>query len=937
MDEGLWSGRDEEGRRLDALLRAAASGSGGAVLVEGEPGAGKSALLARLRGDAHRSGYHVLHGTADELGRRFPLAAVLDCLGRGEAEGAARRARFLELLGDHDDDPIAPVVDAMVGWVTDRCRESPVLLVLDNAQSADSGSLRVWRALAEAAPALPLLVVAAIRPGPDRATLTVLREEFASLGVVVALAPLTPEQTADLVAALLGAPPGPLLCERLAGAGGNLRYVREMLDALRAAGVVEVLDGQAELADTETDFDVPGLSARSVAARLEPLSAEETDVLRAASLLGPGFRVPELAALTGAEAAVAARVVDGLAGNGVLEDAEGLLSFRHEAIREALYERMPRALLPAMHLHTARALDEAGSAPRAVAGQLLRVAGPLDDWSVTWIAAHADGLVRSTPGVAVELAERAAVRVPRDSAEGARLRDVQATGAARLRRPGAADQVSDLLDRTTAPARRQELHLMLLLGLAGEGRFAEALDAVDRALAERPEPEAAVAFHGIRAFLLWSASRLDEADALADRVLSGSAGPLGPLAESYAYYARGLVALTRRRHHRCLEAAEAARRVAGDAEETRDVLTLSTQLAAHVLAHHGRDDDRSRALLGEALALAGDAPGFLPWAHYCMATFTCRTGRWTDALTALRAALSGPQPDDQWLPVALHGIAAFIQGARGRREEARRSLDAIAHLPLNTGIPQTHVPYASMATAMLAEREGDPERALAALRPTLDGDWARELHSCHLWMPDVVRLGLATGDPDLARAALAACEREAGQLDESAASLAAARRCRGLIEEDPGLLRAALDDLAGTDSPPAVGATLEDLAVVLARHGRNDEARVQLNAAAAVYASLGADWYLARADARLRALGVRRGRAGTGGRPKSGWEALTPTELKVARLVAEGRSNPEIAGELILSPRTVQTHVAHIFGKLGVRSRVEIAREAAGKDVGARR
>jgi DNA-binding NarL/FixJ family response regulator len=91
---------------------------------------------------------------------------------------------------------------------------------------------------------------------------------------------------------------------------------------------------------------------------------------------------------------------------------------------------------------------------------------------------------------------------------------------------------------------------------------------------------------------------------------------------------------------------------------------------------------------------------------------------------------------------------------------------------------------------------------------------------------------------------------------------------------------------------------------------------------------LGAHWDIRRADSRYRALGIRRGRRDARRRPKTGWDALSPTELTVARLVAEGRSNPDIATELFLSRRTVQTHVSHIFAKLGLNSRCQVAREA---------
>jgi DNA-binding NarL/FixJ family response regulator len=116
---------------------------------------------------------------------------------------------------------------------------------------------------------------------------------------------------------------------------------------------------------------------------------------------------------------------------------------------------------------------------------------------------------------------------------------------------------------------------------------------------------------------------------------------------------------------------------------------------------------------------------------------------------------------------------------------------------------------------------------------------------------------------------------------------------------------------------------LEDAAVVLA--GREDLRRARAAHAEAVeiYTGLGADWDLLRLATRLRPYGLRR--PGSRRRPATGWDALTATEQKVARLVAAGSSNPDIASDLFLSRRTVEVHVSHILAKLGARSRIELA------------
>jgi DNA-binding CsgD family transcriptional regulator len=132
-----------------------------------------------------------------------------------------------------------------------------------------------------------------------------------------------------------------------------------------------------------------------------------------------------------------------------------------------------------------------------------------------------------------------------------------------------------------------------------------------------------------------------------------------------------------------------------------------------------------------------------------------------------------------------------------------------------------------------------------------------------------------------------------------------------------------------TGRPLERAQALEDAAALAALRDELSAARQALTQATTVYDSLGAQWDARHAAARLRPYGIRRGRASPYKRPATGWTALTPTELKIAYLVAAGQSNPDIATELYLSRNTVQTHVSHILAKLGARSRAEILSEAS--------
>jgi DNA-binding CsgD family transcriptional regulator len=124
-------------------------------------------------------------------------------------------------------------------------------------------------------------------------------------------------------------------------------------------------------------------------------------------------------------------------------------------------------------------------------------------------------------------------------------------------------------------------------------------------------------------------------------------------------------------------------------------------------------------------------------------------------------------------------------------------------------------------------------------------------------------------------------------------------------------------------------AALEDLAVVLAGRGHGEDARTALNEAVSRYEDLQARWDIRRAEGRLRSHGIKRGARGRRGpRAVSGWEALTPIEIKIAALVARGDSTPDIARGMFLSRRTVQTYISHILTNLGAKTRIEIVREA---------
>jgi DNA-binding CsgD family transcriptional regulator len=160
---------------------------------------------------------------------------------------------------------------------------------------------------------------------------------------------------------------------------------------------------------------------------------------------------------------------------------------------------------------------------------------------------------------------------------------------------------------------------------------------------------------------------------------------------------------------------------------------------------------------------------------------------------------------------------------------------------------------------------------------------------------------------------------------------AVARHARGLLSGDEACLRDAVRLLQGTERPLLLASAREDLARAVAAD-RPREAIGLLDEALLAYGAAGAEHDAARGRRRLRDLGIRRRRSLGPPGPREGLAGLTPTEREVARLVAEGRTNSQVATRMFVSPHTVNTHLRNAFGKLGVRSRVELARLVAAQD-----
>jgi len=190
----------------------------------------------------------------------------------------------------------------------------------------------------------------------------------------------------------------------------------------------------------------------------------------------------------------------------------------------------------------------------------------------------------------------------------------------------------------------------------------------------------------------------------------------------------------------------------------------------------------------------------------------------------------------------------------------------------------------------------------------------------------LVRGALARGDQAKAAQLAESTQRLSGSRPSDSAVGAAALHVRGLLDRDPAIL----DRVADRYQIPLTRAgAMEDAGLACAERGRPEDALARLRRAYDLYEGLGDGPAMARVRAELRAAGVRLHHWRRVARPAYGWDSLTDTERRVAELVSSGLSNRQVASQVFLSTHTVAFHLRHIFWKLGVTSRVELARLAA--------
>jgi DNA-binding CsgD family transcriptional regulator len=912
-------GRDHELEQLGDLVGGLDSGPS-VVLLEGEAGIGKTTIWEAGLEAAGAFPARVLAARAAQAEMPLAFTAVADLLGDvldellpalPEPQREALSVALLLSRPRRDTPDPRAVATAFLGALRVLAERGPVVVAVDDVQWLDPPSATTLAFALRRLRSEPVGFLLTRRtPSPQPLGLD---RPPPQVGVTrCAVGPLSLAALQRLLRTRLGEVlPRPALRRLHATAGGNPFFALELARALSGRW--------GELGPGEP-LPVPDELHALLRERLAGLSGTTLDALLRAALVAE----PEADSL----APSLRDTLDPALRAGVVSLRAGRLSFTHPLLASSLVELTDPARLRALHSE----LAEQAATPE-VRARHLALATVTPDEGVAGELIRAARVVasRGAPATAAELAEQASQLTPAAAPETAANRAIDAGLYAWA--AGDAGRAEALLDGATAdvhgPVRAQALvHLARLRVHAGDRRSAAAVYA--RAEDEAgDDPGLLAQVHEGLAWCLFltredvpGATRharraVELAEEIGDDVLLGDA--LSVQAQSEFFQGGGL------------PSAAMERALAIQPEDTADVRVLrQPRMHWAVLLQCVDRLEEARELLervqASATASGDDSAG--PWVLMRLALVELLAGRWDEAAERAESGYELALETHQ-LPLAtmLLCARALVYAHQGRLDEARAAAaEGLADAePLGDGIG---VSLGRWALGLAALSEAEPAlavRELEGLHAATEAAGITEPGAAR-WIGDLIEGLIDIERFDEASALTAQLEERGTALDRRWA-LAVAGRCRGLLAAARGELDAALAALEEAASlhddvpvPFDRARTLLALGVVRRRARRRRDARVALDEASAELERLGAALWLERARAELGRLGGRL--------PSDG--GLTPSERRVAALVAQGRTNREAAAELVLSEKTVESHLSSVYRKLGVRSRSELAHRMGG-------
>jgi DNA-binding CsgD family transcriptional regulator len=918
----------ERERELDALgrvLDAARRGNGGAAVVEGPAGIGKSRLLAAAAASAEY--LQVLRARASELERDFPFGVVrqlfeplLFVANREErqrllagAGGLAERVLVASAADGGASDAFA-ALHGLYWFAVNLSGLRPVLLLVDDAQWSDADSLRWLAFLLHRLEGVPLALVLAVRMG-EAGEQALLDELISDPSVsVISPAVLSDAGVARLLELTLGDPPDAEFvsaCQR--ATAGNPFLLRELLRELAERGV----GATAESAPVVEQLSASGIG-RAVRARLRRLPPDCLELARAVSVLGDGCELSAAARLAELDEPAVARAADALAAGSVLAPTRPL-AFVHPLVRSSVYGELGAGQRSLWHRRAARTLGEAGADLERIAVQLLACEPAGDAESASMLRAAAQSARRrQAHDVAATYLSRALEEPPSPCEVpqiGFELGSAELSAGAV---DGAVEHLTAALGRTTELSQRALVALQLARALMFTDRAPDAVAVLSDAIEELSGADAELTAR-LHALLTWARGTSIDVNR---RVLEVSE----PLVETPRTTAERLLLVRGTMDEQLTGTAARTRTLAlktlGEGELLDAVgshdPTFYVPVGALIWSHAFADAERHlQAALDEARR-RGSEVGFAIASHF-RAALCWQRGMLAELEADARAALA------RGITGIVPFAAVYLADGLLERGEPEAATAELREVGMDVGTPTPiNGALALVARAHIRLAEQRPDDALALLLECgrLEEAWQIVTPSLTNWRAEAAVLFDRIGEPERAGRLAAEAVRRAEAFG-SPVAFGIALRAAALVARPPDYARLAASVAALRDS----GARLElarslvELGGALRRSGRRGDARDPLREGLEEAVECGADVLAARAHDELVAAGARPRRD-----PVESRSTLTASELRVARMAAEGLTNRQIAQALFLTEKTIEVHLTRVYRKLEIQSRSQLAR-----------
>jgi DNA-binding CsgD family transcriptional regulator len=922
--------RERELAELAEMIAAAEGGSGGFAVIEATGGLGKTRLLQAARDRGEAAGMRVLAARATEFERDFPFALVRQLFGpllasvdaparEALLDGAPAAARGALGLADADAPTDAFAVLHGLYWLTAALAEQqPLLLAVDDAHWADAASLDYLAFLVPRLPELPLLLALACRPDEAAAKSALARIATDSVATRLTPSALSSQGTVALLSEELDRQPEPAFaatCHEVSG--GNPFLLGELARTLVAEEI-----GPADAQASRVRGLVPERVTRTVAVRLARLSAAAQSLALAVVVLGDGADGRLAAELVELDEAVVAPAADELRAAAIL-DSSAALRFVHPLVRSALDADLPAGERAALHARAVVLLRDRGASAQQLAAHLVATEAGGERRTVeTLLEAGTTALASGAPGSAIAYLERALLEPAPDdlrptvlsslitadirAPERALFERVYAELTQELQRDpgllprwamklsmwmifnGRPNEAAPLLERASEEARRRgdvdaAFRLEAQLGLVAQEPLP---DTRERLLKYRGriQPDSASGRLAAALESEWHAFDGTAVDATrAARVALSHDGRI--FTEQPEFFAPGRALLALMLSDELDAAGHAAERALAlaRARNATPELVAAWWMGSGVAWARGdlaASEADARQALGVA-RLGGLRLAELPLQAVVIGMLVTR-GELDEAEAELEASgMTGEIPEIVWFALTLFARGR-LRYEQGRFDEAVADFLQLERLSTRWGVIGAQAPPARICAARALAAVGDVERARPRAMAALD-------HARRFGAAGLLSQALCT------RALTVDADGRLALLEEAVAVVA--------------------------DSPARLvrAEALADLGSALRRAGRRADARPPLREALELARRCGATGLARRAYDELAATGEKVRRY-----TPIGVESLTPSERRVAEMAADGMTNRQVAQALFLTVKTIESHLAAAYDKLGIRSRQQL-------------